>query len=71
MAENENVAGYMSPEDTNRMLSYLYVGETFEHYVEDQHPEDEATARAIWDETLQWMENNPLQPGQVWGMVPE
>lgn len=63
--------GYMAPEEKNRLLGYLYVGHTFETYVNEQAPADEETARKFWDDTVQWMQDNPLKPGEVWGTVPE
>lgn len=68
MAEN---TGYMAPEEVNRLLTYLYNGNTFDEYIAEQKPEDEGEARKVWDETVTWMEENPLAPGEVWGTVPE
>ena len=66
--------GTLTSDFMNRALVYIYNQYPPEEFIEDMSltdPGEQRQVRKFWSETLQWMKDNPLKPGQTWDTAPD
>ena len=59
--------GSLTVEGMNRLLPFIYRGDTPTSYIEKMKitdPDQQGLIESFWAEILAWMAENPLQPGQ-------